>query len=192
MQFISEFIVVSIEYLERIANPEGPPLDFAAIEEKKKLFCEVGDGDDLRNTLADMEKAFKKLGDLSSWSSELLNDIDAAFVKNYLDQDGESASLFFPHDMDNFNRFRHYCTDVDEALRKHAASAPPYAREYFAYYSIWQMREWKFPMPLGTASVVISLNNMLNKMKNGFAEVSTVLHRGYSFPFSFPRRSYRY
>jgi hypothetical protein len=190
MQFISEFIIVSVEYMERIANPEKPPLDDDAIKEKRKSFYNKDESDDVRESLAETEKAFKKLGDVSSWSPEVLDEIDAAFVKDYVDEDGDTGCLFFPRNVENLNVFRNYCNDVEQVLEKHGASAPPHAREWFVNYSIWQMREWEFPMPLGTASVVGVLNDMLMKTKNGFAEVSTG-YRGYGVlvPFLFPSSS---
>jgi len=91
---------------------------------------------------------------------------------NYLNEDGDPIPcLFFPHNVDNLNRFMGYCNDVDLALRTHSQSAPPYAREYFMYYTIWQMRGWRFPVPLGTASVVGALEKMTTKLSRGFSEV---------------------
>ena len=176
LQFVSEFIIESVEYLERIANEVEPPLSIDQIEDKKYLFDASMDSDwkDLKDGLVGMERAFKKTGDLSRWSAELLDEIDAAFVKHYLDDDGEPIqTLFFPGETQNLNNFAAYCKDVEQALRKHASSGPPHARAYFVYYSIWQMRGWKFPVPLGTASVVGALNKILKRVKNGFAEVSS-------------------
>jgi hypothetical protein len=180
-QFISEFIVDSVEHLERIANPSKPPLDFSAIEAKKNRFeAQSGDMDELRKSLEGMEDAFRKPGDLSSWTPQLLEAIDDCFVKNYMDDDGEAVpSLFFPDSTDNMNRFMTYRTDVDLAIRTHSETAPQFAREYFAYYCIWQMRGWPFPVPLGTASVVGALNKMTKTIKKGFSEVSPSMRRGH-------------
>lgn len=146
------------------------------MEKIKEAFLDLEKEDDateLQESLKGMEKAFEKTGDLSSWSPELMHDIDQAFVKSYMDENGEAAAhLFFPDSAKNINAFAAYCTNVDKALRKHAETAPPYAHEYFIYYSIWQMRGWRFPVPLGTASVVGVLNKMLKQVKNGFSEVS--------------------
>lgn len=166
-------MVESVEYLERIANVEAPPLNFAAIEEKKsEIQRQGGVTDAVRMSLKEMEDAFRKPGDLSYWTAELLEEIDQAFVKNYVVDNQPVPSLFFPDSTDNLKLFMKYCREVDNVLRKHSETAPPYAREYFLYYSIWQMRGFKFPMPLGTASVVEVLNKMLTKVKRGFAEVS--------------------
>ena len=133
------------------------------------------DLDNVRSSLQEMEDAFSTSGDLLSWTPELLDDIDHCFCRTYLEPDGEPIpSLFFPDSVDNLNAFATYCGDVDEAIRKHSETAPRYAREYFLYYSIWQMRPWGFPLPLGTASVVGVLNSMVTDMKKGFSEVSSL------------------
>jgi len=152
MQFISEFIVESVEYLERIANPQKPPLGFAEIERKKNDFDAPGAVlESVRASLKGMEVAFAAPGNLSSWTPELLDDIDTCFIRNYLGEEGEPVpSLFFPNCPDNLNRFMAYCSEVDQAIRTHYLTAPTYAREYFLYYSIWQMQDWPFPVPLGT------------------------------------------
>jgi hypothetical protein len=120
-----------------------------------------------------MEDSFQKHGDsdLSLWTQDLLDDIDHCFVKNYMENGKPASCLFFPDSPDNINRFSTYCGEVDQALRRHSETAPRYAREYFLYYSIWQMRGWRFPMPLGTASVVGVLNSMVMKVEKGFMEV---------------------
>jgi hypothetical protein len=164
-----------VEYLERIANPEEPPLNFGAIRRKRDEFAVAQDGekDALRTSLEGMKEAFRKPGDLSSWTPDVLQKIDQCFVKNYLGANEEPIPcLFFPDSPDNLKIFITYCHEVDDVLRRHTASAPKHARVYFAYYSIWQMQGWQFPVPLGTASVVGILNKMAKDMKRGFSEVS--------------------
>jgi hypothetical protein len=138
---------------------------------------ESDEAKNLRDSLQGMETAFKESGDLSSWSPELMHDIDEAFLKNYTTTTSKGveaiACLFYPNSSDNMNIFVTYCADVDQVLRKHAETAPPYAREYFTYYCIWQMRGWRFPVPLGTASVVGVLHRKLKQVTHGFQEVST-------------------
>ncbi len=163
-----------MEYLERIANADEPPLPFSAIESIKSEF-DAPDSDQaaLRSKLQGMEVSFRSRGDLSSWTPELLDEIDACFVKNYIGEDGEAVPcLFFPDSPDNLNLYISYCSGVDHALRTHFESAPRYARAYFSYYSVWQMRGFKFPVPLGTKSVVDALNKMAKKLTKGFSEVS--------------------
>ena len=167
----------SLEILERIANPQEPPLQMEDIEKKRDEVLQAGDNlAPLKNGLDGMEKAFKGRGDLTDWSYELLGLIDDCFVKHYMD-DGEPVnSLFTPDCPDNFNRFAKYCCDVDEVLRT-SADAPTYCREYFTFYSIWQLRGYGFPVPLGTASVVDCLHKICSKLRNGFVEVSIHLIR---------------
>lgn len=175
-QFIAEFIIESIEYLERIATSEAPPLSLTAIELIKNEF-DASDNDivALRGKLQGMEDAFRKKGNLSSWTPELLDKIDECFVKNYVGEDGDAVPcLFFPDSVDNLNLYVSYCSDVDRALRIHSESAPQYAREYFSYFTIWQLQGFRFPMPLGTKSVVGVLNKMAKKLTKGFAEVRQV------------------
>ena len=49
---------------------------------------------------------------------------------------------------------------------------PQYAREYFAYYSLWDLQGFTFPMPLGTQSVIYSVAMLLQDYREGFKEVS--------------------
>jgi hypothetical protein len=112
---------------------------------------------------------------LAAWSPEVLDLIDKVFIRNYVQNDGEPVpSLFFPKNRDNLNRFMTYCNNVDNMLQTLEDKSPLYACEYFAYYSIWQMRGWSFPVPLGTTSVVDILYKMLKRLKVGFSEVSTL------------------
>jgi hypothetical protein len=150
-------------------------MNFEEIEEIKIKFANpANDTDELRNSLKEMETAFDGQGNLSSWTPEILRMIDKAFVDNYTTPEGEPVSfLFFPNNVSNLNKFSTYCGEVDRALRANLDLAPIYAREYFSYYSLWQMRGLPFPMPLGTASVVDALNKMSRKVKTGFSEVST-------------------
>jgi hypothetical protein len=103
---------MSVEYLERIASRERPPLKYSEIEEKKSSL-DQDNTEEVRKSLEEMEEAFKKPGDLSSWQPELLDDIDAVFVKTYVGKGGElHPTLFFPRagTPDCQNKFREYCT----------------------------------------------------------------------------------
>jgi hypothetical protein len=174
-QFISEFMVQSVEYLERIANLEQPPLNYSALKEKREQIEKVEPElvtDSMRASLKEMGVAFRKPGDLSCWTPEILNEIDKAFVKIYVQDDQPIPCLFFPDSAMNLNLYDKYCQEVVKVLQHSTATGPPYAREYFIYYSMWQIQGFKFPMPLGTASVVDILNKMLLKVRRGFSEVS--------------------
>ena len=50
---------------------------------------------------------------------------------------------------------------------------PPYAREYFAIYTMWALQGFGFPVLLVTASVVECLNKILNGSSKGMIEVSS-------------------
>ena len=114
IQFITEFIVESIEYLEQIINPHPPPLNFAAIEMKKHQFnSQEGDMDVLQTSLNQMEEAFRNLGNLSFWTPELLDKIDDCFIGNYMEEGKPVPSFFFPNSTENLNKFMTYCSKVD-------------------------------------------------------------------------------
>jgi hypothetical protein len=123
-----------------------------------------------------METAFKGRSDLSTWGpgngEKLLDEIDKCFVNNYYEDGHPCNSLFFPSCADNLNRFDNYCMAVDEVLRTHN-DAPPYARQYFAYAMIWKKHGHKFPMPLGTKSLVEAVDTLAKKYCRGLREVSS-------------------
>ena len=128
------------------------------IEKKRDEVLQAGDNLALLKVDLDgMEKAFEGRGELTDWNYELLGEIDKCFVKHYMDAGEPVVSLFTPDCPDNFNRFAKYCADVDEVLAA-SADTPKFSREYFTFYSIWQLRGYGFPVPLGTASVVDALN----------------------------------
>lgn len=165
---------MSVEFLERIANPHAPPLDFDNIRRlKSAVDLREGEVDPADADVKLMEEAFRIRGDIRAWAPHVLDEIDKCFVKRYIgDNKQPIPSLFFPESVDNVNIFISYCADVDEVLRMHSESAPKFAREYFSYYSIWQIRGWSFPIPLGTASVVDTLNKMCLGVRRGFIEAS--------------------
>ncbi|KAH9019230.1 hypothetical protein EDB85DRAFT_1896816 [Lactarius pseudohatsudake] len=179
---ISEFLIESIEVLERLANPNAPPLDKRIIDGVAIDLMESrypAGLDEANKKLSDMTDAFKGRGDASSWNEELLAKIDECFVRNYKDKDDPAASfcdsLFFP-DSDNHNRFTKYQLDVDKVLQEESHVAPRYAREYFSYYAlIWQLKGRSFPVPLGTASVIDAVHQLATKYRRGLSEYSDVV-----------------
>jgi hypothetical protein len=153
-------------------------MDYAQIAEKRAAFLDSGGNDaDPRASLAGMEMAFQGRGDLQSWNPEVLNEIDGCFLDTYMAGDEINTSLFFPESADNYSLFRKYCNMVDRVLCRRANEVPDHAREYFAFYSIWQMRGYTFPVPLGTKSVVYALHKTAEMVKPGFVEVSCELFR---------------
>ncbi|KAH9025765.1 hypothetical protein EDB84DRAFT_1563963 [Lactarius hengduanensis] len=182
---ISEFIVESLETLERVANPARPPMEYEEIEELGQQLLEANgdaDVDAIREKLAKMKTAFEDMGDASDWTHELLGKIDQCFKEAYYVNEEPSESLFVPLSSDNDNRFDKYVMSVDKVLQNESQTAPPYAREYFAYAMMWKLHRHKFPMPLGTASVVEALHKIANKYPLGISEViswiGTGLHWG--------------
>ena len=176
-QFISEFLIESIEFLERIANEEKPPMDADEIDRKRlEMMSPNGDKEAVMKELNAMEEAFGGRGRIESWSPSVLDKIDACFVKHYMKGptgDEIDKALFFPHDAGNLNTFVKYHSEVDDILHRATEGVPRYAKEYFAYYTIWELRGYAFPVPLGTRSVVEALHRMTKRVQKGFSEVST-------------------
>jgi hypothetical protein len=161
-----------VEVLEKLANTTEPPLDLEAIKSKREEFGSAQDREPLCESLGEMEAAFNNFGDLGKWDYEVLGDIDDCFVAHYMKNGDPEPYLFSPDSTQNLEAFVKYCDDVEVVLRKNSDKVPIYAQEYFAYYSIWEMRGYGFPIPLGTQSVVQCLDKILEKVKKGFIEVS--------------------
>ena len=162
----------SIEMLERLANPEEPPLSLGELERIRLAFMKPSsDKGDLREKLQGMAIAFQGRGDLSEWPFEILDAIDECFVNQYMKNGEISTSLFVVDSAANTNNFIAYCDAVDQRLRNSGFDRPRYACEYFAYFSIWQVHGYTFPVPLGTQSVMRSLEMVSNKFETGFIEV---------------------
>ncbi|KAI9442816.1 hypothetical protein BJY52DRAFT_1194722, partial [Lactarius psammicola] len=177
--FISEFLVESLEVLERVANPNKPPMVLATIEPlATKLLGTSSDMTAIKQELSHMAEAFEGKGDSSTWTQDLLEKIDQCFLDNYYDSKVLCDSIFFPKNSDNHNRFTKYCSDVDNVLQNETETAPPYAREYFAYAMMWKLHGYEFPMPLGTASVVEALHILAEKYTKGLGEVISWLGTG--------------
>ncbi len=151
-----------------------PPLDLQTIEDLG-MDLDSQDPKAAQAKLAQTAESFKGRGDARSWTEALLGKIDKCFLDNYCDSAGDPCdSLFFPNNADNFNRFTRYCSDVDKVFQEQAVDAPPYAREYFSYAMIWKIHGYKFPIPLGTASVIGAFHHLATKYKDGLREVSRV------------------
>ncbi|KAH8984063.1 hypothetical protein EDB86DRAFT_2833632 [Lactarius hatsudake] len=177
---ISEFIVESVEILERIANPEKPPIEYEDIEELGQHLLEANTEAEvnvIRKKLAKVKTSFEDMGDASDWTHDLLGKIDQCFKDAYYVNDEPCESLFVPLNSDNDNRFETYLMGVDKVLQNESQTAPRYAREYFAYAMMWKLHGYKFPMPLGTASVVEALHKIANKYPLGISEVRIAISR---------------
>ena len=178
-QFISEFLIQSIETLEHIASKVKPKHSLQRISEARQKFkkeyarYEVDPGL-LKQDFGRFDEEYRAgRGNLGDWTPALLDDIDDCFVNNYTDMGGAFPveSLFFPKAGDNLDRYDKYCNEVDNILRKPENKAPPFARYYFAVSTIWAMRGYSFPVPLGTRSVVECLHKMTLNVRRGFEEV---------------------
>lgn len=162
----------SIEMLERLANPEKPPLSIGELEKIREAFMDpTSDKKELRSKLEGMADAFRGRGDLSEWHFEMLDAIDGCFIEHYMPNGEISTALFMPDSPANTDAFGAYCEAVDQKLRGKVFQRPKYAREYFAYFSIWEMQGYSFPVPLGTKSVVQAVNMLSSEFNPGFVEV---------------------
>ena len=173
----------SIDVLERVANTERPPLNAKEIEEiGNKLGSRAQTQEDIQGRPSNMATAFEGRADANTWSDELLGKIDDCFVEYFYEGGAPCSFLFFPACPQYLNRFSGYRNDVDRILRENPDLAPPYAREYFAYAMIWQLHGYKFPMPLGTASVIEAVHVLATRFCRGVCEVSTSLPVANSLP----------
>ena len=117
-------------------------------------------------------------GNLQAWTPEVLAAIDKCFVDIYVSDDEPIPILFCFRGsregaIEALDTFRSYYDAVDDILVKHKSTVPPYAREYFAIYTMWALQGFGFPVPLVTASVVECLNKILNGSRKGMIEVSS-------------------
>lgn len=167
-------MVRSVEDLERMANPTEPPLKLKELENITEEFRGLHDREALDKRLVAMEKAFCQRGDPNAWPDDVLTKIDQCFINNFYVNDAPCDSLFYPSHPSNVTSFMTYRDDVDAVLRDNKSSVPQYARQYFAYAMLWEKRGHRFPMPLGTASVIEALHTLLKKYRRGLTEVSHI------------------
>ena len=167
--------------LERIASAEKPSMDLKAIKAMREDLEREDDAgvDDLVKTMEPVLSRFRRgKGDLQLWTPKVLAAIDKCFVDIYMVDDEPSPNLFSvrgstENNIEALDAFREYYDTVDDILVKHKSTVPPYAREYFALYSMSAMHNFSFPVPLVTASVVECLNKILSGSRKGLIEVST-------------------
>lgn len=171
-QLISEFLVESVKTLERLANPEQPPLSKAVIE-KAHNDCVGGNMtvEDLAAKTEEMRKAFRKRGDPSMWKEDVLEKLDKCFRKHYL-ENGELKGIFLFPSAESISKFNVYYSDVDNIFKDNYDTVPTHTCTYFAYAMAWRAHGHPFPIPLGTASAVYALHRLTTKYKKGITEVS--------------------
>ena len=85
--------------------------------------------------------------------------------------------FLFSNNLDNHNKFTAYCNNVDHILNFERLKVLPYTHQYFAYFSMWLLHGYQFPIPLSTASVIISINKLLNKYIRGVIKVSSPIYQ---------------
>jgi len=162
--------------LERVANPNKPPMTLDEIKSARTAFAEAGsdeEEDALKLSLTEMEAEFRRgRGSLADdFSPEILAAIDKCFVDIFLVEEEPVKTLFYPNSGDGLDLFIKYFDEVDLIFQSFEG-VPMYAREYFAFFSIWQMQpNVYFPLPLGTASVVSTLHKMMGRVRRGMTEV---------------------
>lgn len=176
IQFIGQFMTESVKVLERLASCEVPPISLAELEKMRNVLSngessEATKGEILKQ-LKVMEAPFRKRGNPKLWDSEVLDLIDGCFAEHFMFEGNIAEWLFLPNSEENQAHFMHYCGGVDIILATYPDKVPPHSREWFAYYSLWQVHGYAFPMPLGTSQVIAALESILRGYKSGFVEVS--------------------
>ena len=103
-KFISEFMVESVEVLEKIVNPTDPLLSLDDLVEKWLAYL-TGERDQktLEEELKPMKEVFAERGNVRSWSPELLDKIDDCFVERYTSNGEPIAELFSLDNLNNVN-----------------------------------------------------------------------------------------
>lgn len=176
-QFVSDFLVKSLDVLAILANTTEPPMKSAElIAIRRELLSERLEVKDAQKRLAPMVSCYKQRGDISTWDESVLAEIDNVFCKHFMIGGRPAKHFLFPGNDDNDNNFTDYCDQVDQILIKNNSKVPPYARQYFAYFSMWRLHKHAFPIPLGTSTVVFAVNELLNKYTRGVTEVIIYLH----------------
>jgi len=176
MKFLGDFMTESVEVLEKLANQQEPPVRRRELEKIRDAFEDPkSDKEALRGQLAGMVTAFEGRGDVGEWDLEILDRIDQCFEEHFTSEGTAESWVFMPDDDRNLGRYAKYCGEVDRILLTYSDAVPKYARDYFAFYSIWEVQGYAFPMPLGTSKVVSVLAQLLERYQPGVIEVSCLL-----------------
>lgn len=162
----------SVEILEHIANEETPALKRSELEAIRDAFGEESsDKDALRERLSGMATSFRGRGNVTQWRTIVLEKIDECFEQHFMSSGAVYTWVFVPDNAQYLNAYARYCAGVDRILSTYSHQVPRHARDYFAYYSIWEVQGYAFPMPLGTSKVVSALETTLNEYRDGVIEV---------------------
>ena len=173
-QFLGDLMTESVEILGNLANEEPPPLRRPELEKIRHAFRNADDKKkaELTTQLGEMVTAFRGRGDLKKWDVTALDAIDKCFEECFM-TDGQAATwAFVPNSETNLNKYVEYCNKVDRVLAKFTGKVPLYARDWFAFYAIWEVQGYAFPMPLGTSKVISTVAGILQYMAEGVVEVS--------------------
>jgi hypothetical protein len=173
-------MIMSIESLERMASDVKPPLTLNEIRKKTDEMSYATDEEQkaIRESLVEMRGVYMGgRGDVSQWTPEVLNDIDECFVKYFMEDDEPIPNLFYPNDEVALHRYSKYVTAVETVMDKHATTLPRYAKEYMSYYLIYDPEATPFPIPVGTASVILCMHKLADRVRKGFIEVSRCIPR---------------
>lgn len=156
---MADYMMESIEILERLANLQKPPLSLSELQKIQCAFVDpLSDKEELWQKLEGMAEAFQGCGDVSEWQYKILDGIDKCFVNEYMKNNEILMLLFVPNSAGNLNQFSVYYDAADQQLRIKEKGRPQYAQEYFTYFSIWQVQGYAFPVPLGMQSIVQAVN----------------------------------
>ena len=175
VQFFGDFLTEGVEVLERLANEEEPPIRRVELEKiRNELAKPDCDKKELLKQLGVMKGPFRKRGDVKLWHGNLLEAIDTAFEEIFLPDGEEKIPEWFlhPHSNKYLDESSNYFVAVDRLLAKYSDLAPRYARDWFVYYSIWEVHGYKFPMPLVTSKVAAAVERLAQEFRSGMIEVS--------------------
>ena len=164
----------SVEILAHLANEEVPPLRRAELEKIRDAFRTADDKkkEELTKELKGMVVAFRGRGPLKKWDTGALDAIDACFEECFMTDGQASPWAFVPKSEANLGKYVEYCDKVDRVLVKFTGKVPVYARDWFAFYSLWEVQGYVFPMPLGTSKVISAMAGILKYVADGVVEVS--------------------
>lgn len=173
LQFMGDLMTESVSVLERLANEEAPPLRRVELEEiREELGNPDADKEELLKRLSVMKDPWQKRGDIRLWQESALNKLDECFEENYMCGEAVSPWFYRPNSEANLEHSETYYAGVDRILTAHSDAVPPYARDWFVYYSIWEVHGYAFPMPLGTSKVIEAVEKLAVSYHAGIVEVS--------------------
>ena len=161
-----------MEILERLAKENEPPVRRSELEKIREALGKDGvDKTAVRERLGLMKEAFQKRGNVTRWSSAVLDKIDMCFEEHFTLNGELSGWVFYPDSAMNLNKADKYYAGVDRILATHADLVPRYARDWFAYFRMWDEQGYAFPMPLGTCSAVGIVEKLAVGNSVGIVEV---------------------